>query len=131
LDETGCGQDPRENLVIVGVEPSFLLQDIHQLINMDLRETGCEDGRWMELAQNRVQWRALVLAVLNLRVLLPESQLISEMDLRETGCEDGRWIELAQNRVQWRALVLAVLNLRVLLPEIYWDIRSGIFDSRR
>jgi hypothetical protein len=31
-----------------------------------------EDGRWMELAQDRVQWRALVLAVLNLRVLLPE-----------------------------------------------------------
>jgi hypothetical protein len=32
-----------------------------------------EDGRWMELAQDRVQWRALVLAVLNLGVLLPES----------------------------------------------------------
>jgi hypothetical protein len=31
---------------------------------------GCEDGMWMELAQDRVQWRALVLAVLNLRVLL-------------------------------------------------------------
>jgi hypothetical protein len=27
----------------------------------------------MELAQDGVQWRALVLAVLNLRVLLPES----------------------------------------------------------
>jgi len=23
---------------------------------MDLREIGCEDGRWMELAQDRVQW---------------------------------------------------------------------------
>jgi hypothetical protein len=41
---------------------------------MDLREMGCEDGRWMELAQDRVQWRALVLAVLNLRVLLAESE---------------------------------------------------------
>jgi hypothetical protein len=30
---------------------------------MDLKEIGCEDGRWMELAQDRVQWRALVLAV--------------------------------------------------------------------
>jgi hypothetical protein len=38
---------------------------------MDLMETGFEDGRWMELAQDRVQWRALVLAVLNLQVLLP------------------------------------------------------------
>jgi hypothetical protein len=40
---------------------------------MDLREMGCEDGRWMELAQDRVLWRALVLTALNLRVLLPES----------------------------------------------------------
>jgi hypothetical protein len=40
---------------------------------MSLRETGYEDGRWMELAQDLVQWRALVLAVLNLRVLLPDS----------------------------------------------------------
>jgi hypothetical protein len=49
---------------------------------MDLGDTGCEDGRWMEVAQDRVKWQALVLAVLNLRVLLPESQLISKMDLR-------------------------------------------------
>jgi hypothetical protein len=41
---------------------------------MDLREIGCEDGRWIEQAQDHVQWRDLVLAVLNLRVLLPESQ---------------------------------------------------------
>jgi hypothetical protein len=39
---------------------------------MDLRERVYEDGRWMELAQDRVQWRDLVLEVLNLRVLLPE-----------------------------------------------------------
>jgi hypothetical protein len=40
---------------------------------MELREIGCEDGRWMELAQDCVQWWALVLAMLNLLVLLPES----------------------------------------------------------
>jgi hypothetical protein len=39
---------------------------------MDLMEIGCEDGRWMELAQDRVQWRASALAVLNFRVLLPQ-----------------------------------------------------------
>jgi hypothetical protein len=37
-------------------------------IKMYLREIYFEDGRWMELAQDRVQWQALVLAVLNLRV---------------------------------------------------------------
>jgi hypothetical protein len=53
----------------------------------------------MELAQDRVHWRALVLAVLILRVLLPESLLIINIDLRETGCEVGRWMELSQDRV--------------------------------
>jgi hypothetical protein len=37
------------------------------------REVGCKDGGWLELAQDRVVWQAFVLAVLNLRVLLPES----------------------------------------------------------
>jgi hypothetical protein len=38
---------------------------------MDLRKTGCEDGRWMELAQDRVQWRALIEIGVNLQILLP------------------------------------------------------------
>jgi hypothetical protein len=45
------------------------------LIQISVQEVSCEDGRWMELAQDRVQWRTVVLAALNLRVLLPESQL--------------------------------------------------------
>jgi hypothetical protein len=46
----------------------------HTVINkMDLMEIGCKDERWMELAQDRVQWWGLVLAVLNRCVLLPES----------------------------------------------------------
>jgi hypothetical protein len=41
---------------IGGVEPSGSATS--QLISkMDVRERGCEDGRWMELAQDRVQWR--------------------------------------------------------------------------
>ena len=35
-------------------------------IKMDLQEVGCED--WMELAQDRDRWRALVGTVMNLRV---------------------------------------------------------------
>ena len=36
---------------------------------MDLREIGCEDGRWMELAEDRAQCQALVLAVMEGRIL--------------------------------------------------------------
>jgi hypothetical protein len=41
---------------------------------MGLREIGFKDGRWMELAQDHVQWQALVLMVLNLRVLTAERE---------------------------------------------------------
>ena len=62
---------------------------------MDLMEIGCENRRWMELAQDCVLWWALVLALLKLCVLLPESYF-SKMDLMEIRCEDGSWMELAQ-----------------------------------
>jgi hypothetical protein len=37
-------------------------------IKMDLREIGWDDVEWIELAQGRDQWRALVNTVMNLRV---------------------------------------------------------------
>jgi hypothetical protein len=37
-------------------------------IRMDLWEEGCGCVDWMELAQDRDRWRALVSAVMNLRV---------------------------------------------------------------
>jgi hypothetical protein len=37
-------------------------------IKMDLREIGRDGMDWIDLAQDRGQWRALVNAVMNLRV---------------------------------------------------------------
>jgi hypothetical protein len=37
-------------------------------IKVDLREIGWDGMDWIDLAQNRDQWRALVKAVMNLRV---------------------------------------------------------------
>jgi hypothetical protein len=37
-------------------------------IKMDLREIGIDGVNWIQLAQNRVQWRACVNTVMNLRV---------------------------------------------------------------
>jgi hypothetical protein len=37
-------------------------------IKIDLREIGCDGVNWIDLAQERDQWRALVNTVINLRV---------------------------------------------------------------
>jgi hypothetical protein len=42
-------------------------------IRMDLREIGRGSVDWIQLAQDRDRWRALVNTVMNLRVLAPWS----------------------------------------------------------
>jgi hypothetical protein len=43
---------------------------------LDLREIGWDDGDWINLAQDRDQWRALVRAVMNLRVLIKRWEVL-------------------------------------------------------
>ena len=57
---------------IGGVE-TFGSATRYMFIRLDLEEICCGDDRWIELAQDRIQMWALVLAVLKLPVLLPES----------------------------------------------------------
>jgi hypothetical protein len=42
-------------------------------IRMDLRKIGLGGVDWIRLAQDRYRWRAVVSAVMNLRVLAPRS----------------------------------------------------------
>jgi hypothetical protein len=42
-------------------------------IRMDLREIGLGGVDWIQLAQDRDRWRAVVSAMMNLRVLAPRS----------------------------------------------------------
>jgi transcription termination factor 2 len=37
-------------------------------IKMDVRETGIDEANWIQVAQDRVQWRAFVNTVMNFRV---------------------------------------------------------------
>jgi hypothetical protein len=43
------------------------------LIRMDLEEIGLRGVDWIQLAQDRDRWRAVVSAVINLQVLVPQS----------------------------------------------------------
>jgi hypothetical protein len=43
------------------------------VIRMNLGETGWGDVEWIQLAQDRDLWRVVVNAVMNLRVLAPQS----------------------------------------------------------
>jgi hypothetical protein len=47
---------------------TYLHYDVERNIKMDLREIGIDGANWIQLAQDRVQWRACVNTVMNLRV---------------------------------------------------------------
>jgi len=48
--------------------PRHIWNDNNKMDLMDLQEVGCGGMDWIELAQDRYRWRALMNAVMNLRV---------------------------------------------------------------
>jgi hypothetical protein len=58
---------------------------------MDLREVGWDGADWIELAQDRDQWRALVNTVMNLRFLKIAGNFLN-------GCTIGSFSGRAQLR---------------------------------
>jgi len=51
-----------------GKRPHGRTKDRWNNIKMDLQELGCVGMAWMELAQDRDRWQALVNAVMNVRI---------------------------------------------------------------
>jgi hypothetical protein len=75
------GEERKVNKVLVGKPegkgpPGRPRRRWEDGIRMDLREIGLGDVDWIRLAQDRDRWRAVVSAVMNLRVLAPR-ELIS------------------------------------------------------
>jgi hypothetical protein len=69
------GKSNNSNGIFVGSpsekHPLGRLRRCMDYIRMCLTEVSCEAGKWMELAQDHVQWWVLILSMLNLQVLLP------------------------------------------------------------
>jgi hypothetical protein len=61
------------------------------IIDMDLREIGWDGMDWIDLAQDRYQWRALVNTVMNLRVSYNFGKFLSS-------CTTGGFSRRAQLR---------------------------------
>ncbi|KAJ4433744.1 hypothetical protein ANN_16055 [Periplaneta americana] len=76
-------------------------------IKMDLREVGYGDREWINLAQDRDQWRAYVRVAMNLRSLMlagNEFQSLGRAIVKEDEYEEVRWDGIV-SIVSWRERV--------------------------
>ena len=74
---------------------------------MDLQEVGGDCGDWMELAEDRDRWRALVSTVMNLRV--PKMRGIS-------------WLAAEPVSFSRRTLLHGVINYDQQMRNYFWRI---------
>jgi hypothetical protein len=58
--------------MLVALNLRVLVPESYIISKTNHRDISYGDGRWIELDQDRIQWRALILTVLKFRVLLPE-----------------------------------------------------------
>jgi hypothetical protein len=71
-------------------------------IKMDLREIGWNGMDWIDLAQDRYQWRALVNTVMNLRVPLNAEKFLSSCTIgdfsRRAQLREWEWVKKLSNK---------------------------------
>jgi len=75
--ETGSESCPLAGFGIKVVEASGSATGSYLISSRDFMELSFQDGRWMELAQDRLQWRDLAVKVLNLQVLVQKLWFVS------------------------------------------------------
>jgi hypothetical protein len=75
---------------------------------MDLGQTGCCGVEWIGLAQNRDQWRVLLNAVMNLRVIQYAGKFLS-------GCKTAGLSGSAQlHRVSWLVIIIIIIIIIII-----------------
>jgi hypothetical protein len=59
VDGTGSGSCPVAGLVLAVLKLWVQVLEIYLISKVDLREIGCEDGRWMDGDGTLIAWRIL------------------------------------------------------------------------
>jgi hypothetical protein len=84
-------------------------------IKMDLREIGCDGVHWIDLAQDRDNWRALVSTVMSLRVPQNDGKFLEAAEL--AGSQEGlrsmseHFLRYCLNEVPWKQTITKLRNI--------------------